>query len=318
MKTEETKSLSIIQPNRVTNARYDWTATQKNIMYLVIESLQNEMSYQPLLFDRGREYVLDLGKITDAEHYNYAFKEAEDFVGRTLHYDWKGENGKMNDTTTTIIASITRERGARFIRVEIPKMAIPVLLFIGKGTGFTVMQKTIAISLKSKHSKRMYELCCRWADKGGFNMSLIEFRQMMYLEKQYKDINRFREQVIDIAKKELKESADKWFEYRLEKVKSRSYNWIYCKVFTNDLKQKNAEKGVYPNVYNYLLLTFPPIISDKAMVVADKLADMQQLGAAWDKFRPLYEKYASGDMDAKHIMNTTKLILREDFNINAD
>jgi hypothetical protein len=84
------------------------------------------------------------------------------------------------------------------------------------------------------------------------------------------------------------------------------------------LKQKNAEKGVYPNVYNYLLLTFPPIISDKALVVADKLADMQQLGAAWDKFRPLYEKYASNEMDAKHIMNTTKLILREDFNINAD
>lgn len=316
MKTDESKSLSIIQPNRITNARYEWSAIQKNIMYLVIDALQSEMSYQPLLFDRGREYVLDLANITNAENYSYVFREAEDFIGRTMHYDWQGENGKMNDTTTTIIASVTRERGARFIRVEVPKMALPVLLYIGKGTGFTVMQKTIAISLKSKHSKRMYELCCRWADKGGFDMSMVEFRQMMCLEDQYTKVSMLQSKVINVAKKELKENADKWFEYKLEKVKSRSFNWIYCKVFTNDLKQKNAEKGVYPNVYNYLLLTFPPIISDKAMVVADKLADMQQLGAAWDKFRPLYEKYANGEMDAKHIMNTTKLILREDFRID--
>jgi plasmid replication initiation protein len=164
----------------------------------------------------------------------------------------------------------------------------------------------------------MYELCSRWADKGGFDMSLAEFKQTLSIEKQYKDVNRLREQVFDVAKKELKESSDKWFEYKLEKVKSRSFNWVYVTIFSNDLKQRNAEKGVYPNVYNYLLLTFPPIISDKAMRVADKLADMQQLGAAWTKFRPIYDKYAEGEMDAKHVMNTTKLILREDFSINAD
>jgi len=311
---EKKNSLSIIQPNRITNARYEWTAMQKNIVYSIIEALQEEMSFQPLLFDRGREYVLDLEKITDAANYNYVQKEAEEMMKRPIHYDWKGENGKMNDTTTVIIASVTRERGARFIRVEIPKMTLPVLLYVGAG-GFTVMQKTIAISLKSKHSKRMYELCCRWKDKGGFNMSLLEFRQMMCLENQYKDINRFKDQVLDVAKKELKESADTWFEYDLKKIKSRSFNWIYFAVFQNDLRLKNAEKGLYPPVYNFLMISFPSMFNDFAKNIADQLTEKSQLSNAWAKFRPIYEKYVNNEMDPKHLVNTTRKILREDFGI---
>jgi len=316
---EKQDSLSIIQPNRITNARYEWTAIQKNIVYGIIDALQNEMSYQPLLFDGGREYVLDLEKITDAEHYSYVQKEAEEMMKRPIHYDWKGKNGKMNDTTTAIIASVTRERGARFIRVEIPKMTLPVLLYIGAGDsgggGFTVIQKTIAISLKSKHSKRLYELCCRWKDKGGFNMALDEFKKMLYVEKKYKDINKLRDQVLDVAKKELKESADTWFEYDLKKIKSRSFNWIYFSVFQNDLKLKNAEKGLYPNIYNFLMISFPSMFNDYAMRIADQLSDKGQLSNAWSKFRPIYEKYVSNEMEAKHLVNTTRKILREDFGI---
>jgi hypothetical protein len=83
-------------------------------MYCVLEALQNEMSFQPLLFDRGREYVLDLSKITEPENYTYVYREAIEMIKRLIHYDWKGENGKMNDTTTAIISSVTRERGGHF------------------------------------------------------------------------------------------------------------------------------------------------------------------------------------------------------------
>jgi hypothetical protein len=87
-------------------------------------------------------------------------------------------------------------------------------------------------------------------------------------------------------------------------------------VFQNDLKLKNAEKGLYPNIYNFLLISFPSMFSDSAMHITDQLTEKSQLSNAWAKFRPIYDKYANNEMDEKHVMNTTKLILREDFGMN--
>ncbi|MBE3085776.1 MAG: RepB family plasmid replication initiator protein, partial [Bacteroidetes bacterium] len=132
----------------------------------------------------------------------------------------------------------------------------------------------------------------------------------------YKDINKLRDQVLNVAQKELKESADVWFEYDLKKIKSRSFNWIYFSVFQNDPKLKNAEKGLYPNIYNFLLISFPSMFNDYAMRITDQLSDKSQLSNAWAKFRPIYEKYVSNEIEAKHLVNTTRKILREDFGIN--
>ncbi|MDO8886195.1 hypothetical protein, partial [Candidatus Oleimmundimicrobium sp.] len=38
------ESIALVQPNRVTNARYDFTALQKNIIYKIYESLQNHLT----------------------------------------------------------------------------------------------------------------------------------------------------------------------------------------------------------------------------------------------------------------------------------
>jgi len=311
---EKQNSLSIIQPNRITNARYNFSAIEKNIIYCILEAMQKEMTFQQALFDRSRKYTIDISKFMESNNYDYVLKEAEKLVKKTIWYNWKNDKGKINDTVTAIISSATKERGTGFLTIEVPEMALPVLLYIGAG-GFTVLQKTIAISLKSKHSKRMYELCCRWKDKGGFNMSLDEFKKMLYVEKKYKDINKLRDQVLDVAKKELKESADTWFEYDLKKIKSRSFNWIYFSLFQNDLKIKNAEKGLYPNIYNFLLISFPSMFNDSAMHITDQLSDKGQLSNAWAKFRPIYEKYVNNEMEAKHLVNTTRKILREDFGI---
>lgn len=308
--------LTMIQPNRITNARYDFSAMQKNVLLLILENMQNDMTYQKTLFNESRVYSLDISKIADSNNHGYVLKEAEKMIHKTVWYDWKNENGKINDTVTTLIASATKERGAGVLTVEVPLMALPVLLSISKG--FTILQKTVALTLKSKHSKRIYELCCQWKDKGGFNMDLKEFKKMLFVDKNYEKVSMLQKQVLDIAKKELKEAADVWFEYALDKIESRSYNWITFKIFNNNPKQANAEKGVYPHVYNFLLNSFPSMFNDKAMRITDQLQDKQQLSIAWSKFRPVYEKYNQNEMDEKHLMNLTKKILREDFQINPD
>lgn len=309
------KTLSIIQSNKITNARYDFSALQKNVIYMILKDLQKHMSKDPSVNPELLEnFVVSVpvAALAGEKNHSKVIEAAKGLMVRPLQYNYERDNKKYT-VATVLVHTAKHEHGSETVELSVPFDALFLLLYMGEG--FTLYQLPIALTLKSKHSKRMYELCCRWRNMGGFRVDLQELRLMLSLEKKYKDVNSFRKYVLDVAQKELKHSADVWFDYKMEKIKSRSFNWVNFTIYCNNLKIKNAEKGVYPSIYNYLLLTFPPIINDKAVKVSDRLADLQQLAAAWAKFRPLYEKYASGTMDAKHLMNTTKKILREDFGI---
>jgi plasmid replication initiation protein len=311
-------NLTLVQPNRVTNARYDFTALQKNIIYYIYEALQYHLTKEKQVNkDLFSNFIVSVPVTALAGKKNNAkvIDAAKDLMTKPFQYDYERDSKKYT-VATVLVHTAKHEHGTNTVELTVPFEALSLLLYIGEG--FTVFQKTIAISLKLKYSKRLYELCCRWKDKGGFNMDLTELKQMLCIEKQYSMVSMLKKFVLDSAKKELKESADVWFEYELRKVKSRSFNWIYFTIFANDLKDKNAEKGIYPNVYNYLLVTFPNTFSDKAVKITDQLSDKQKLSAAWGKFRPLYEKYQQNKIETKHLMNLTKKILREDFQINTD
>jgi len=112
--------------------------------------------------------------------------------------------------------------------------------------------------------------------------------------------------VLDVAKKELKESADVWFEYDLKKIKSRSLNWIILfRVPEWILSLKTLKRGSILSLY-FLLISFPSMFNDSAMHINWPLSDKGQLSNAWAKFRPIYEKYVNNEMDPKHLVNTTE------------
>lgn len=310
--------ISIVQPNSVTNARYDFTPLQKNVVYMILKELQKHMSKdQAINQDLFNNFVVSIPVATLAGEKNHSkvIEAAKGLMKQPMEYNY-GRDNKTYTVATVLVHTAKHEHGSETVELYVPFDALSLLLYIGKG--FTLYQLPIALGLRSKHSKRLYEFCCRWKDKGGYSMSIQELRQMLMVEKKYKDVNLLRKYVLDVAQKELKHSADVWFDYKLEKVKSRSFNFIYFSINYNDLKAKNASKGIYPNVYNFLTIAFPPIMNDRAMRVADQLADNDQLAAAWGKFRPILEKYTKGGMDARFVFNLTKKILAEDFSVKTN
>jgi plasmid replication initiation protein len=314
---EETKKAPFVIPYKVTFARYNFTSLQKNITYKLFKELQSEMTtYQGSLFDKSRKYTIRVDDVIKDHDYRQLIDSAKELMKLPFEYEYKDDNGIKHTVATVLIASADHPHGTNLLTIEVPSATLPVLIYIGGG--FTALEMTVAMNLNSKHSKRLYEMCCHWKREGGFNMSLDDFRGKMFLEKSYRDPSLLKKYVLDVAKKELKESADVWFEYSLTKIKSRSFNSINFKIFNNDLKKINAEKGVYTNVYNFLVISFPAMFNDKAMRMADKLAEQQQLAIAWSKFRTYYEKYLTHDMDERHLINLTKKILTEDFQINPD
>lgn len=308
-------NLAIIQPNEMTNAKYDFTALQKNIVYTIYGELQRYMTKESEinkdLFDNFVVSV-PVDAFAGEKNHTKVIDAVKDLMTKPLEYQYSREKRKYT-VATVLVHTATHEHGSKTVDLTIPVAALSLLLYIGKG--FTQYQMPIALALKSKHSKRIYELCCRWKDKGGFNMELDEFKQMLGVEKQYRNINMLRDRVLAVAKEELKEGADVWFEFELKKIKSRSFNWVYFTIFANDLKQKTSDRGTYPSVYNFLLISFPNMFSDKALRIADQLYDQGKIALAWSKFRPIYE---NKELDSKHIENITKKILREDFKIKVD
>lgn len=86
------------------------------------------------------------------------------------------------------------------------------LAFIDIDKGYTKFIKEIAFNAKCKYTVRMYMLISSWAQKGGFEMTVKEFRKLFMLGKKYAKYKDLYKRVIRPAYEELHENADCWFE----------------------------------------------------------------------------------------------------------
>ena len=207
-KPQKMKELSIIQPNSVTNARYDFTPLQKNIVYFILKELQILMSKDKAINqDLFSNFIVSIpvASLAGEKNHSKVIDAAKALMKQPMEYNYS-QDEKMYTVATVLVHTAKHKHGSETVELYVPFDALSLLLYIGKG--FTLYQLPIALGLKSKHSKRLYEFCCRWKDKGGYSMSVQELRQMLMIETKYKDINLLRKYVLDVARNELKHSAD--------------------------------------------------------------------------------------------------------------
>jgi len=311
--------IDLVQPNKVTNAKYDYTATQENVITCIMEGIQDHLTKEkPIQTDLfGHPTVrLKASDMAKGNTKSYVLQQLRELRKKDIDFSYVNPEGKTEDVTTGLINAIRNVRDTDFVDVEISTWAIPYLVYWGKGVGGTVFAKTIAVTLKSIYSKRIYKMCCRWQDQGGFSMYLDDLREVFSLQKKYTELYNFRARVLDTAKKELKEKADLYFEYDLTKVKSRSYNYVTFKIFSSKTKGKNNTTEWYQYVYNFICRTYPNYKNDKAFKIVEQLSlDPSQLRLAYNKFTAIDDEFSKGTKKLVDIIKLTKHILKEDFGI---
>jgi plasmid replication initiation protein len=324
---EENKSklsirASLVQPNKVTTARYDFSAVQENALTAIISAIQDHMTQvKPIQTDLFGHPTVKLlaNELSSGNNKYYVLKQLKGLRQKDIDFTWLNpETGKQEEVTTGLISTIRNITDTDEIDVEISVWAIPYLLYWGKGTGGTIYQKSTALTLKGEYTKRLYKLCCRWKDKGGFSMDLDEFRQMFKVEQKYPQPIDLKRRILDPAKKRLKEEADVYFDYSLSKIKSRSYNVITFKIFDTGTKSQKQEVANQHYRAAYLLLTriWPNYESDKAMQVADKLSEQGQLQQVLERMSRLDDDLTQGKLNGMpHYAATAKKILKEDYMI---
>ena len=319
MKIEQYEGkLSLVQPNKVTNARYKYTEREENIMTLVIEAIQKHMAkeqtIQTDLFNQPivRLDMKELGS-TNKAHYLMSLNSLRK---KDISFDWVNEKAQKIRTETSLISAVHNHVESSIIDITINTWAIPYLVYIGKGVGFTSFNKTIALTLQGEYTKRLYKLCKRWEDRGGFSMSLKEFRKMFYLENKYPKLRDLRVRVLDVSKNRMKEGADVYFDYSLEKIGgSRSYNQINFSIKGNNKNLKKNEKtDMYVLVYNMLCLAYPNTKNSKAQDLCDSIANNpSEFERLYNRMKGLKGDLDVGDKDFNDVQKLIKYIIKEDY-----
>lgn len=236
--------LEVRQHNALTNARYEYTETQSNIFLVLLSKLRKDAP------DAVYQITVPEMEGLTGNQYNYKQlrESTKEMMGRvheinTLH------NGREVFRQLVLFKRIDYILGTGIIELEFNEYATQYLFDLKNN--FTSFQVQAALSLTSKHAKRIYQICSQWKDKGETKKTtILDLKKTLGLadnkgREEYTEISMFRRNVLDVAVKQINEKTDLLIGYKLEKV-GRGFKNIVFTVKTQEVALPLAF-GVLPD-----------------------------------------------------------------------
>jgi len=244
------REITIAQDNRLTSARYQLSLIEKRVFYYIIKNVRDNYIGGAVQRDLFNDMLLDInipdltkvvkhGVAADvAKIENKDKKEVRSALTalRKRSFEWNNglpfEHEDYEDLEVGFIDwSKIKKKGV--VQIQISKELMPFLVELS--SQFTPYSLNVAMSLKSKWSQRMYELCQKWQGTDGFRISVEELRESFVLEGKYSRYALLNEYVLQVAKRELKElydvgQCDVYFEFSEER-KGRTVETLRFKLF---------------------------------------------------------------------------------------
>jgi len=259
----------IYQPNRVTNAIYEYSLTQEKVFNAVMYYLQDAIK----ISRKGEDYTqlalfkdfndsqfikfnIPLKELSIPQNYEHVKKAVKKLASIVIEFPYKDEVTKENYIRYQglLNANVPVENNrSSFIQVEIDKRIAKLLIDIeqnqfGQPINYTRFLYSIAQSAKNKYTSRVYKLICSWRKKGGFVISLDIFREQMGIDSKYKYYNDIKKHILIPVQEELFEKADCWFNCNSEDFITKQGNKVThlnFKVITPELIKEDNEKKDY-------------------------------------------------------------------------
>lgn len=236
------KEKEIRQHNAISAGRYDFTACQLDILFMLIASLKvGELEYKIT--------VKDIELITGRSwNYGQLRIATEELGSRMFGIDIRQEDKTNKFRQMWLFQRVDYLEGQGAFEVMISEPAIPY--FFDLKNNYTSLTLKSLLGCKSKYAKRLYTLACQWRSVGRQTFEIVKLKQMLgILDKKGKDkypqIGQFKEKVLDLAKKQINENTDIKFDYKLHK-KGRSFKVveIYIDLSANMQIEINFDKPI--------------------------------------------------------------------------
>lgn len=307
----------IYQANAITSSRHDFSPTEKNVVYRIVQKLRNEYDRGAIGENNWKDLVVrinsaDFAKIADENH----TKRAKDALRKLRHRDFEIEDAEGNWLNVGFINYAEYMSSSKTYEVEVSRKIMPY--FLGLVKNFTALSATVAMSLRSKYSKRFYEFCCQYKQKGGFYFSLTKLREMLKAENLYKNIKDFRKCVIDTAKNELQEAWEKgnsdcYFTY--SQNRKGDDITFYFSVFSRENQQgrkevEKEEEYMQCSIFSAANKIFPNDTKFRERIMWGVKAKPSVVRPLFLRLHELQRQYKGDDL-----ARLLRHILREDFGI---
>jgi plasmid replication initiation protein len=218
------KELEIRQHNALTNARYDYTELQLDVLFFLISKLRKEQ--------KGSVYDLSIKELSalTGKKYDYPYlRKATADMGSRM-FEVETERGYQQMWMFQHVLYVT---GQGIIEVKLSEAILPFLFDLKDN--FTSYGLAAALRLGSKYAKRIYQLCSQWKDLGETKKyDLQDFKRRLGLldekgNEKMKQVGELRSYVLDPAVRQINEHTELHISYTLEK-KGRAFKNIFFTV----------------------------------------------------------------------------------------
>ena len=213
----------IKQHNTITSGRYDFSACQLDILFMLLASLDESDEVSKQYHIRVKDIELITGR---KWNYQQLREGTEDMMSRV--FEIQMPQGLRQIVLFTTVQYLD---GTGSFYMKINEDARPY--FFDLKNNFTLLELKSVLSCTSKHAKRLYSLACQWRGTGGHTYSIGELKEILGLKdprgkepEQYTKVSQLKEKVLDLAKRQINEHTDIVFDYELLKVRGRSFDTI--------------------------------------------------------------------------------------------
>jgi plasmid replication initiation protein len=228
-------SVQVRQHNAITNARYEMSACEMDIVFTLLSKLTSADKTGTMYLVRVREMELLTGR---QWNYKQLLESTELLNSRVYHIEDKAKILQVG-----LLASAEYLKGKGAIELEISEKMRPYLIDLK--SNFTSYHLQAALSLTSKFAKRIYQMASQWKDVGHTKTyKLDEFKYMLDLKdpkgkepEQYIRVADLQRSVLKVSVEQINEHTDLHISYELSKS-SRAFDRIKFYVEVREPKQQ--------------------------------------------------------------------------------
>ncbi len=243
------RNKTILQSNSLTTARFEYTALERNIFYMVLKDISETPK------ERYYVSISDIQNLMNVKNlYSEITRACENIISRVYHI--KKEDGRI--LLFSMFSSCEIIPGTGVIEIAFDEKIRPYLFNLKDN--FTLMELEVAIGMKSKYSKRLYEILSQWQDIGEKTFGILELKEMLALYdpkkkvESYKMWTSFESRVLKVAQREFKsKNSNLTFTYKPNK-KGRKYESITFKLenksYQKMLDFKDEDVGLFDRLVN--------------------------------------------------------------------
>lgn len=213
------KKQLVRKSNNLVNAKYELSKIeQKLILSLITQINQSDEDFRTYRFNI-KEYfdITDFSK----ENYTYIKSVFKDLLEKPIEI--KIENGTL--LCNWISSAKIINKG--YVDISFDPNLKPYLLELK--ANFTRYELKNVLFLRSQYSIRIYELLKQYEKLGKRLIDMEDFRTILKIPTSYSNF-KIKKYILDVAKRELKEHSDIYFDYEIIK-KARSVTWIQFKIY---------------------------------------------------------------------------------------